>query len=396
MKKQATEREQQDIETKQTVESEQSEEVVLEEKNSASNNTIGENDTTDKRGTLKRVWMFFLQQSIYVLTITSVGVVLVTIGVLFMGIAENRSNIIELNLTSEDIVKITQSAKSEELSQIEKSLQKVEREPKASIMNKAVADAYRLQQVGKIDDAIEKWHSIANIAEGVDNDLAAGAWFAVGDLYHKEGDTDRALLAYDKAIQLKPDYAEAYAYRGTLMSDLGKYESAIEDYKKAIHLNLNYAKAYVDRGNAKLEQGDYESALADYNEAIRLEPDHVETYVIRGRAKAERGDYESAFADYDVAIRLEPDYAEAYYNRGIALSKINRHTAAIMDYDRVIMLKPDNAKAYTNRGNAKVVLRKLESARADFQRALELAEHHGEEDIKVYVEQRIQDLNGTE
>ena len=429
MKKQTTEREQHGIETKQTVESEQSEKDVLEKKNNPFNDPTGGNDSVDKRKFLKRVWTFYLQQSISV--ITSVGVALVAIGAIFMSIAENRSNIIELNLNSEDIVKIIQSAKSEELSQIEKSLQSVEREPKASIMNKAVADAYRLQQVGRIDDAIEKWHSIANIAEGVDNDLAAGAWFAVGNLWvqkaireevhsvyaydtslllrlswmgkklsaanYKNRDViEKGISAYDEAIRLNSDYAEAYTSRGVARLFLDQRELALADCNEAIILNPNYAEAYNNRGVVRWSLDQYESALADYNKAVELKLDRAEFYYNRGVVSWSLNQYESALEDYDTAIHLKPDYAEAYNNRGNVKSKLNQYIEAIRDYDKTIMLKPDNAKAYTNRGNAKVVLRKLESARADFQRALELAEHHGEEDIKVYVEQRIQDLNGTE
>ncbi len=54
--------------------------------------------------------------------------------------------------------------------------------PDASLTDRAIAEAYSLQEDGRIEEAIEKWRSIANVAEGIDDDLAARAWFSVGNL----------------------------------------------------------------------------------------------------------------------------------------------------------------------------------------------------------------------
>lgn len=53
----------------------------------------------------------------------------------------------------------------------------------------AISDALTLEQEGKIEEAIEKWRSIAKDAEGSYNDLAASAWFYIATLL-QEGDED--------------------------------------------------------------------------------------------------------------------------------------------------------------------------------------------------------------
>ncbi|MXV75926.1 hypothetical protein F4Z99_16835, partial [Candidatus Poribacteria bacterium] len=171
--KQPTEREQQEMKTKQKVASEQSID--------APDNTIGENVSSDKRKILERIWTFCVQHPIG--AATCVGAVLVGIGTLLMGIAAIRSDSSNLSLKGEDIIKFIQAVRSEDSPQVKKFIQKIERNPKASDIDRAVAEAYRLEKIGKIDDAIEKWRSIANVTEGVNNGLAAGAWFAVGYLY---------------------------------------------------------------------------------------------------------------------------------------------------------------------------------------------------------------------
>ena len=53
---------------------------------------------------------------------------------------------------------------------------------RSPLLDRAIARAYSLQDEGRIEEAIEKWRSIANVAEGIDNELAAHAWFSVGYL----------------------------------------------------------------------------------------------------------------------------------------------------------------------------------------------------------------------
>ena len=98
----------------------------------------------------------------------------------------------------------------------------VRQNPGASLTGKAIADAISLQQQGKRDDAIEKWRAIAHVVEGSDNDLSAQAWFSVGYLLYQDKDLENSLGAYDRAIHLKPDFAEAFNNRGNAKADSGQ------------------------------------------------------------------------------------------------------------------------------------------------------------------------------
>ena len=72
----------------------------------------------------------------------------------------------------------------------------------------------------------------------------------MGLLTGQKGDFDRAIEDFNKAIDLKPDYAKAYYNRGIAYGDKGDFDRAIEDFNKAIDLNPDYAKAYYSRGIA--------------------------------------------------------------------------------------------------------------------------------------------------
>ena len=168
-------------------------------------------------------------------------------------------------------------------------VENVQQNPKSSLIERAVVAALLLQLQNRIEEAIEKWNSIANIVEGTDNELAARAWFSVGYLTAtnsvEKSDQETAINAYGKALRLNPDLVEAYLNRGTAKFDLKQYEAALADFEAALHLNPNYAEAYYNRGNAKDALGQYESALADYDAAITRNLDYAGAYLNRGNVK---------------------------------------------------------------------------------------------------------------
>ena len=246
---------------------------------------------------------------------------------------------------------------------IRKAVQKVQQNPHSSLEEKARAEAYRLQDLGKIVEAIERWQSIASVAEGIDNDAAADAWFSIGHLYQKDGEEKKALSAYDKVISLKPDYAKAYNNRGVIKKRFSRFEDAIKDYDEAIRLRSDFSySGYYNRGVARSSLKQYELGIEDYNKAIRL----------------------------------KPDYAKAYSSRGQAKLALGRHGSALEDCNVAIGLKPNLAYAYSNRGRVRLALGNVKGADADFQIALELAKQQDIEDLKVYVERQIQKLNSIE
>ena len=236
-------------------------------------------------------------------------------------------------LTSGDITKLVQPGTSEVSPEARELLRTVQRDPGASVIDKAIVEAFRLQQEGKMDDAIKKWDSIVNISEGVDNDIAAAAFFA----------------------------------RGGLKTNLGRHEEAISDANKAIRLKPNYAEAYILGGLSKRALDRHEEAISDLNEAIRLNPNLpnlAEAYFIRGLSKRTLDRHEEVIADLNEAIRLKP-YAEA-------------------------------ADAYFLRGMSKVELGKVEEAKVDYQMALKIAEQQGNEDLKANIERMLQGFKDKE
>ena len=155
-----------------------------------------------------------------------------------------------------------------------------------------------------------------------------------------------ALASYDKAIALKPDFAEAYSNRGNALMDLKRPEEALASYERAIALKPDYAEAHYNRGNTLMDLKRPAEALASYDRAITLKPDYAEAHSNRGNALKGLKRPAEALASYDKAIALKPDYAEGHSNRGAALKDLKRPGEALASYERAIALKPDYAEAH--------------------------------------------------
>ena len=67
----------------------------------------------------------------------------------------------------------------------------------------------------------------------------------MGNALKDQGKLEEAIEAYNKALAIKPDYAEAYNNMGNALQDQGKLEEAIEAYNKALAIKPDYAEAYT-------------------------------------------------------------------------------------------------------------------------------------------------------
>ena len=209
----------------------------------------------------------------------------------------------------------------------------------------------------------------------------AEEWLTEGNGKLAVGNLDGAIESYNKAIKLKPDYAEAYNNRGTAWEGKKEYDKALKDYDKAIELEPNYAVAYYNRGNTWGEKGEYDKALKDLNKAIELDPNYADAYSGRGVAWRNKKEYDKALEDFNKAIELNPNFAEAYNNRGNVWREKNEYDKAIKDYNKAIDLKPNYVIAIHNRGVA-IALQAAEGLQEQFKVDVDDLEKRAEEEKK--------------
>ena len=214
--------------------------------------------------------------------------------------------------------------------QARRATERVQKDPSASKIDRAVAKAVQLQQQESFEESIEMWRAVAIISSESDKELAARAWSSVGYLIQEHS--------------------------------IGTLEGAIDAYSKAIQLNPALYIAYNNRGAAKGDLGSHEEAIRDYDESIRLDPNDAITYRNRGNAKTALGRYVEAIDDYGKAMDRKSGYATAYFGRAVANSRLNRVDDARSDFE--------NAIALMRAAGDEALMRAAEKALKEFEESL--------------------------
>ena len=87
-----------------------------------------------------------------------------------------------------------------------------------------------------------------------------------------------SITDFTRSIELNPDYAEAYFYRGFAYSMKSEIDNAIADYTKAIELQPDKPIAYYHRGEAWLLLKEWKKAKADLITAKNMGMNIVEAF----------------------------------------------------------------------------------------------------------------------
>jgi tetratricopeptide (TPR) repeat protein len=161
------------------------------------------------------------------------------------------------------------------------------------------------------------------------------------------------LSLFSDVVKKHPQVAVGHYNMGNIyMNDQRNYPAAIEAYQKAIQARPDYADAWTNLGVSLQYLSNYREAINALLVAVRLNPGHVEAHnnLGVGYEKIEKTD--SAIYHYQIAMNLNPGKVELYNNVGYALDKIGKMDSAVFYYQKALEIKSDYAVAMVNLGNA--------------------------------------------
>jgi len=130
----------------------------------------------------------------------------------------------------------------------------------------------------------------------------------------------------------------------------GNFDSGIDECNQAIELDPNYYDAYEERGLLYLEKGEYDLAISDETKTIELSPDSILAYQLRGEAYGRQGNYYQDAIDQTSAIEKSPNYYDALAERGYSYYMQGNNDQALEDCNKAIWADPNDIWAYQVRG----------------------------------------------
>ena len=132
---------------------------------------------------------------------------------------------------------------------------------------------------------------------------------------------------------------------GVMAYHNGQYEKGLELFKKAIELDPSFTEAYNNLGLTYTETNQEERATEAFRKAIELSPEMSAAYNNLGYVFYRLGSYEEAIEMYNEAIGRSKDSSSAYTNLGNAYYKLDRIDEAVAAWKRALEIDPGNEKA---------------------------------------------------
>lgn len=164
--------------------------------------------------------------------------------------------------------------------------------------------------------AVDSGGGANGVAEGK---AQARAYLEKGKLLYQDDDDSGAAQAFEQAVKLDPNLAEAHFRLGLAYEALARSDDAESEYKKAIE---SYKK-YLDDN-----------------------PDDAEAHYDLGQSYANLHQYGEAAREYRLAVKLkETDDAAIYYDLGIALTRLAQYDEAVTAFSKSLEIDPDNYRA---------------------------------------------------
>jgi len=219
----------------------------------------------------------------------------------------------------------------------------------------------------RLNDALELVNHLIVI-----DPLNSGNFNNQGLVFKELGDFNSAILSFDKAIKISPDFVDAYFNNAVIFDALSQHDRAISYYDSVIKLDKNDYLAWVNRGVSLKRLGLTIEALDSYKNALSIKFEMPEVHFNCGIAYFELRELSKSIESYQLAINFRPNYPDAYRNLGVVYFELNNHKAASDSFLKAVSLDPQFAEAYFLLGKAQQELKFLDEAIKNYSKALEL------------------------
>ena len=133
-----------------------------------------------------------------------------------------------------------------------------------------------------------------------------------GNRYAKLGQLDTAISYYEKALSIKPDYAEAHYNLGFSLHRLGQLDAAVRSYKKVVAIKPDYAEAHNNKILSVIyffTNGQIPDAIDILEALIKNNPNDALLFNMIGGCYVSLEQLDMAIKCYEKALAFKPDYA---------------------------------------------------------------------------------------
>jgi tetratricopeptide (TPR) repeat protein len=215
--------------------------------------------------------------------------------------------------------------------------------------------------------------AVVEIAPKVaDDEQDARAHFRDGLIKRRGGNSEGALAAFDRALALVPDFADAVMARAEILDGLGRSEEAHGEYERARRLWSELPPGAADRRYIFRRQGYFAFEAESYDLVRTNVRSKILPQIAHGNASLAHGRAAEALDSYERALKVNAKLVEVLALKGEALSALGRYEEAIQIFDGVLAAHPKDGDTLNARGIARAALGRLADANDDWRRQFDL------------------------
>ncbi|MBF2076525.1 MAG: tetratricopeptide repeat protein [Synechococcales cyanobacterium C42_A2020_086] len=171
--------------------------------------------------------------------------------------------------------------------------------------------------------------------------FSAYEYVKAGDAFYVEQRYDAAVHAYEQALEINPDFVEAWLGKAKTLRRLQRFEEAIAANEQVIQLQPHNPWGWFGKGYALQDRHQFQEALAAYDKAIQLRPDRHTFWKHKAYVLTKLADYSEAMFCFEKAISLKPNSIGTYYWKAYYHTCRNQSEVAVENLRRVLHQRPD-------------------------------------------------------
>ncbi|MCY7345166.1 MAG: tetratricopeptide repeat protein [Pyrinomonadaceae bacterium] len=161
----------------------------------------------------------------------------------------------------------------------------------------------------------------------------------------------RAVVYFEKAVEIDPNYAESWYQAGFCYGMLGRHADALKASRQAAKLRPEWAETHVNIGASSFALGQYKDAADAYRQATKIDDGNADSQYALGLSLNKLNRTDEELLAYKRAVAIRPDHANAWEQLGAGYFKQKRYAPAIEAFEQLKIYKPD-AKTYNYLGES--------------------------------------------
>jgi tetratricopeptide (TPR) repeat protein len=224
------------------------------------------------------------------------------------------------------------------------------------------------QSLSEKPDWLQQWG--LSLTEALSEPNEARRWVMIGQAYGAAGVWDLAEYAFTCAVNLIPDYAEAWG----LLAEARQQQKndGREQIEKALELAPRSAAVRLLGALYYRRQSDFGKAIALLQKNVEDQPDEVLWYLELGHTQANAGRFENAVQTYQEAVKYFPEdiTALAALSRFCVQYDYRLEDIGLPTAQQIILLEPESAEAYDILGQVWFAIGETTQASDAYQNAL--------------------------